>query len=183
MYRRGSMRHFVYRTVDRLNRQATDTSHPIFTRSERVSGLMLSDGGHDARMTTLPQTGSSTIEAGPASSRAFPSPMSSFDGVASSEGNFLVLDSCHSTWLFDVANRRFRRVLKGLDVEPSLAATDWRSYERLELAEGSEAFVVVLNAAGTRRIRSWRHVDGCEQCEGERTSELSLEDLRRLSHA
>jgi hypothetical protein len=99
------------------------------------------------------------------------------------KGDYLVLDSCHSTWLFDESGHRFRRVLKGLDVDPSLAATDWRTYERLELSEGSEAFVVVLNAAGTRRIRSWRHVDGCEQCEGEPTTELSLEDLRRLSRS
>lgn len=104
-------------------------------------------------------------------------------GEVPTDGEFLVLDSCHSTWLFDVAGRRFRRILKGLEVEPSLAATDWRPYERLELSEGSEAFVVILNQAGTRRIRSWRHVDGCEQCEGEKTSELSLEDLRRFSHA
>ncbi len=99
------------------------------------------------------------------------------------DGGLLVLDSCHSTWVFDVVARRFRRVLKGLDVDPAIAATDWRSYERLELAEGSEAFVVVLNSSGTRRIRSWRHVDGCGQCEGERTVELSLEDLRRLTTA
>lgn len=104
-------------------------------------------------------------------------------GLAPSEGDFLVLDSCHSTWLFDVAGRRFRRALKGLDVDPSVAATDWRPYERLELSEGSEAFVVVLNPAGTRRIRSWRHVDGCEQCGSDQTSELSLDDLRRLSQA
>jgi hypothetical protein len=97
--------------------------------------------------------------------------------------DLLVLDSCHSTWLFDVAAKRFRRILKGLDVDPSLAATDWRDYERLELSETSEAFVVVENAAGTRRIRSWRHVDGCEQCEGESTVELSLDDIRRLAHA
>lgn len=101
----------------------------------------------------------------------------------STEGDFLVLESCHSTWLFDVTRHRFRRALKGLDVEPSLAATDWRPYERLELSDASEAFVVVLNATGTRRIRSWRHAAGCVQCEGEPTSELSLEDLRRLSHA
>lgn len=93
-----------------------------------------------------------------------------------------MLDSCHSTWLFDVAGHRFRRILKGLDVDPSLAATDWRPYERLELVEGSQAFVVILNAAGTRRIRSWRHVDGCKQCDGPQTTELSLEDLRRFSH-
>jgi len=98
-------------------------------------------------------------------------------------GGLLVLDSCHSTWVFDVVARRFRRVLKGLDVDPAIAATDWRPYERLELAEGSEAFVVVLNSSGTRRIRSWRHVDGCGQCDGEQTVELSLEDLRRLTTA
>ena len=104
-------------------------------------------------------------------------------GGTSSSSELLVLDSCHSTWVFDVPARRFRRVLKGLDVDPALAATDWRPYERLELAEGSEAFVVVLNATGTHRIRSWRHVAGCEQCEGEQTVELSLEDLRRLTSA
>jgi hypothetical protein len=41
----------------------------------------------------------------------------------------------------------------------------------------------VLNEAGTRRIRSWRHVEGCDECEGERTTELSVEDIRRLAHA
>jgi len=95
----------------------------------------------------------------------------------------LVVDSCHSTWLFDAPARRFRRILKGLDVDPALAATEWRSYERLEFSESSDAFIVLLNEAGTRRIRSWRHVDGCEQCEGERTTELSVEDILRLAHA
>jgi hypothetical protein len=99
------------------------------------------------------------------------------------ESGLLVLDSCHSTWLFDVTAKRFRRFLKGLDVDPMLAATDWRSYERLELPDETEAFVVVLNPAGTRRIRSWRHVEGCVQCEGETTAELSLEDIRRFAHA
>ncbi len=98
-------------------------------------------------------------------------------------GGLLVVDSCHSTWLFDVAEKRFRRILKGLDVDPALAATDWRTYDRLEMSEDSEAFVVILNEAATRRIRSWRHVEGCEQCEGERTMELSVEDIRRLAHA
>ncbi len=105
------------------------------------------------------------------------------DAAAQASSDFLVLDSCHSTWLFDVSAKRFRRILKGLDVDPTIAATDWRDYERLEMSETSEAFVVVENAAGTRRIRSWRHVDGCDQCEGERTVELSLEDIRRFAHA
>lgn len=99
------------------------------------------------------------------------------------EAGLLVLDSCHSTWVFDIEGRRFRRVLKGLDVDPALAATDWRTYERLELAEGSEAFVVVLNHSGTRRLRSWRHVDGCDQCDDERTVELSVEDVQRIARS
>jgi hypothetical protein len=126
--------------------------------ADRLEGL----GGSDA---------SGVVEAVVASAGAA-------DGVG-----LLVLDSCHSTWVFDQPARRFRRVLKGLDVDPSLAATDWREYERLELDENSEAFVVVLNATGTRRIRSWRHVTDCSQCEGEQTVELSLEDLRRLTSA
>lgn len=101
----------------------------------------------------------------------------------SAEPGLLVLDSCHSTWLFDEPAKRFRRILKGLDVDPAFAATDWRAYERLELSDDTDAFVVVLNSAGTRRIRSWRHVEGCTECEGERTAELSLEDIRRLAHA
>jgi hypothetical protein len=103
--------------------------------------------------------------------------------LTSEPAGLMVVDSCHSTWLFDAPAKRFRRILKGLDVDPALAATDWRSYERLEFSEGSDAFIVLLNEAGTRRIRSWRHVDGCEQCEGERTSELSVEDILRLAHA
>lgn len=96
---------------------------------------------------------------------------------------FLVIDSCHSTWLFDAPALRYRRILKGLDVDPSLAATDWRPYVRLDLSDDSESFVVVLNEAGTRLIRSWRHGDDCEQCDGEQTTELSVEDIRRLANA
>lgn len=129
-------------------------------------------------MTAIPYAGASVRRAG-ARSVGEAAPETGAVGA----GDYLVLDSCHSTWLFDAAAKRFRRILKGLDVDPALAATDWRSYERLEFAEGSDAFVVVLNPAGTRRIRSWRHVDGCDQCEGEQTAELSLEDIRRLAHA
>ena len=90
----------------------------------------------------------------------------------------LVLESCHSTWLFDTARLRFRRILKGLDIDAPNASTAWRSYYGLELDPYSESFVVLLNPEGTRLLRSWRHVETCPQCGGEATAELSAEDLR-----
>jgi hypothetical protein len=90
----------------------------------------------------------------------------------------LVLESCHSTWLFDTERMRFRRILKGLDLDTRNATTDWRPYYGLDLDPVSESFVVLLNQEGTRLLRSWRHVEHCSQCGGEATGELSLDDLR-----
>jgi hypothetical protein len=90
----------------------------------------------------------------------------------------LVLESCHSTWLFDTARMRFRRILKGLNLDTRNASTAWRPYFGLELDPYSESFVVMLNAEGTRLLRSWRHVDHCPQCGGEATAELSIDELR-----
>lgn len=92
----------------------------------------------------------------------------------------LLIESCHSTWVFDTDRRRFRRVLKGVEVAHVRPTTEWRPYESLELVPGSDAFVVVLNPEGTRLLRSWRHVgDRCENC-GEATAELSLDGVHRL---
>ena len=90
----------------------------------------------------------------------------------------LVLESCHSTWLFDTTRMRFRRILKGLNLDARNASTAWRPYFGLELDPYSESFVVMLNAEGTRLLRSWRHVEHCPQCGGEATAELSLDELR-----
>jgi hypothetical protein len=93
----------------------------------------------------------------------------------------LILESCHSTWLFDRGNMRFRRILKGLDLDARNASTAWRPYFGLELDPVSESFVVLLNPEGTRLLRSWRHVDRCPQCGGEATAELSVDELRSAS--
>ncbi len=90
----------------------------------------------------------------------------------------LVLESCHSTWLFDTTRMRFRRILKGLNLDAPSASTAWRPYFGLELDPYSESFVVMLNAEGTRLLRSWRHVEHCPQCGGEATAELSLDELQ-----
>lgn len=92
----------------------------------------------------------------------------------------LVIESCHSTWIFDVERLRFRRVLKGVEVSNTRPATEWRPYEAVEFVPGSDAFVVLLNPEGTRMLRSWRHIGPrCDNC-GEVTRELSLEDVRAL---
>ncbi len=93
----------------------------------------------------------------------------------------LVLESCHSTWVFDADRMRFRRVLKGLDLDARNASTAWRPYYGLELDPVSESFVVLLNPEGTRLLRSWRHVHHCPQCGGEATAELSVDELRSAS--
>ena len=93
----------------------------------------------------------------------------------------VVIESCHSTWVVDLENSRFRRILKGLDAGRTHASTTWRPCYGLEIDPASESFVVLLNPDGTRLLRSWRHVEHCAQCGGEATSEHSLEDLRAVA--
>ncbi len=103
--------------------------------------------------------------------------------VPSTEDPLFVLESCHSTWIFDTERLRFRRILKGLAIDTHTATTSWRPYFGLEIDPISESFVVLLNPEGTRLLRSWRHVDHCAQCGGDQTGELSLDDLRGASLA
>jgi hypothetical protein len=95
---------------------------------------------------------------------------------------FSVIESCHSTWLFDTVDRRFCRVLRAGEA-PSSVATDWRPYDRLVVEDGTDAFIVILDASGTRLLRSWRHSQHCEHCGADNTAELSLEDLRKVARA
>ena len=94
-----------------------------------------------------------------------------------------VLESCHSTWIFDTEKLRFRRILKGLALDAHAATTAWRAYYGLEIDPISESFVVLLNPEGTRLLRSWRHVEQCPQGGGNQTAELSLHELRGASLA
>ncbi len=92
----------------------------------------------------------------------------------------LVLESCHSTWVFDVERRRFCRILKGIEMEEHPVATQWRAYYGLEFKEDSEVFTVLLNQAGTRLIQSWLHTHDCLQCGGQSTGEISLEEVNAV---
>jgi hypothetical protein len=104
-------------------------------------------------------------------------------GAARGTASPLVIESCHSTWVFDEAHRRFRRVLKGLDLDAGHASTEWRSYHSFQLDELTGRFVIVLNDAGNRIIRSRRHDARCIDCGGNDTRELSLDELRALVDA
>jgi hypothetical protein len=92
----------------------------------------------------------------------------------------VTIDSCHSRWIFDTDRLRFRRVPKGPGFELLTAMTEWRPYPELLMDPDSESFVVVLNDAGTRMLRSWRHTEVvCPQCGARRTQELSIDAIAR----
>jgi hypothetical protein len=92
----------------------------------------------------------------------------------------LVLESCHSTWIFDPRRLEFCRILKGVEVASRSVVTKWRPYSQVQLDPEAEGFTVYLNAAGTRLIRSWRHATNCTQCGASDTAELSLQDVHRM---
>jgi hypothetical protein len=76
-----------------------------------------------------------------------------------------VLRSCHSTWYFDPARRRFQG--------------EWAPYHRLEI-DTSGSFMVTLNNEDTRLLRSWVHSEPCPHCQSDdRTEELKIQALPR----
>jgi len=90
----------------------------------------------------------------------------------------LTIDSCHSRWVFDTGRHRYRRVPQGPGLAMRLRDAEWHPYASLHLVPGTDAFVVVLNATGTRMLRSWRHREGrCLQCGALQTEELSAQDI------
>ena len=104
------------------------------------------------------------------------------DGIIVYPVDAIVLESCHSTWIFDREQKQFCRILKGLEVADRPVTTEWRPYSDLHLDPRTETFTVFLNAAHTRQVRSWRHTRDCDQCGGHETAELSLDDIRRVVH-
>lgn len=94
----------------------------------------------------------------------------------------LVIESCHSVWLFDESNHRFRRMVKGLGSEATIA-TDWRLYDHLVVEEHSDAFLVFLDDSGTRLLRSRRHLGSdCARCSTDPTRELSLQAIATFAN-
>ena len=94
----------------------------------------------------------------------------------------MVIESCHSTWIFDTDRMRFCRILKDIRVSHRCVTTEWRPYADLEIDEQAETFSVYLKADRSRLIRSWRHTHDCTECAGNQTAELSVEDIREALH-
>jgi hypothetical protein len=93
----------------------------------------------------------------------------------------VTIDSCNSRWVFDADRLRYRRVPKGPNLGMRLTMAEWRPYYELHIDPTSESFVVVLNEAGTRMLRSWRHRPGvCPQCGATATEELSADDIAHV---
>ena len=92
--------------------------------------------------------------------------------------NLIVLESCHSTWIFDARQLRFYRILKGVAAGGRRVSTVWRPYWDLEIDSARECFTVFLDEARTHLIRSSRHTQDCVRCGGCSTIELSLEDIQ-----
>jgi hypothetical protein len=90
----------------------------------------------------------------------------------------ITLESCHSTWIFNPNEMRFRRILKEIAVDEHAVFTSWRPYAHLQLESDSASFTVFLNPEGSRLIRAWRHTPDCLECGGHVTATLSLDDLR-----
>jgi hypothetical protein len=77
---------------------------------------------------------------------------------------------------------RFRRVPKGTSIDVPAPPEEWQRYYSLELNDDdSGAFVVALNEAETRLLRSYRHSVPCPHCDANATTELSLEAVK-LGH-
>lgn len=92
----------------------------------------------------------------------------------SSDG-LTIVESCQSVWMFHEEDHQFCRVARGTLRDAN--DLDWRTYDRLMLHPRSDAFVVFLDVANTRVLRSWRHREPCTRCGGEVTSEMSVQDL------
>ncbi len=95
--------------------------------------------------------------------------------------NLIVVESCHSTWIFEPRQRRFCRIVKGIEVGRRRVSTQWRPYWDLEIDARQGAVTVYLDEKRTRLIRSSRHTEGCLRCGSENTMELSLEDISRAA--
>jgi hypothetical protein len=83
-----------------------------------------------------------------------------------------VIQSHHTTWVFDADRMRFARLPRGTDPTAPISEGQWEPYHSLEVDAATGEFTVALNPAGTRLLRSWKATVSPEL---ERTGELHLD--------
>ncbi|HMK63340.1 MAG TPA: hypothetical protein VEG62_01650 [Acidimicrobiales bacterium] len=76
-----------------------------------------------------------------------------------------ILESCHSTWVFDAQRMEFCRILRDVKVGGRCVTTQWRPY--FELVEDAATFTVHLDPSGVRQLTSHRHTKHCDWCGNE----------------
>jgi hypothetical protein len=84
----------------------------------------------------------------------------------------IILDACHSVWIFDMDRMRYCRILGGLENSSRRVASEWRSYSYLEIDESNARFSLFLGADRSRIIRSWIHSHDCRQCVVHQTTDF-----------
>ena len=85
------------------------------------------------------------------------------DAARASGGDLVVVESCTTTWAFDVGRSRFARMPRGVPLT-SISA-EWRPYSELTLDLTAGTLEVALDQAGTRLLRSQIHTDeACPTC-------------------
>lgn len=91
-----------------------------------------------------------------------------------------ILESCHSSWIFEPSRSRFRRLPRGTRLDMPWPESDWTPYFRLEVDASTGAFAVGLNEDDTRVLRSWLHMEPCRHCgNNDQTGEISLAAVRK----
>jgi hypothetical protein len=86
-----------------------------------------------------------------------------------------VIESHHTTWVFDADRMRFTRLPKGADAHAPIPDSQWELYHGLELDPETGEFTVALNPARTQLLRSWRADATPASPELHRTAELHLD--------
>lgn len=103
------------------------------------------------------------------------------------KSDLLYFESCHTSWCFDTANLRFKRVPRPQSRPASatdFAVASWEPYFGLNFNDETDEFTVALNESESKLLRSWRHSQNCSHCFGDdvsyETEEISLGQLNEL---
>jgi hypothetical protein len=88
-----------------------------------------------------------------------------------------VIESHHTTWVFDPDRMRFTRLPKGSDPHAPVPDSQWEQYHGLELEPATGEFTVALNPSRTRLLRSCRSDLATTPPELHRTAELHLDAI------